>query len=258
VKVESGFVSRNRWLLGGLTCLLGACLLAAGAIPGKPPKDTGFGVFTADGSFATLAGFTVLAIALERFCEAVLAPWWAKTGASDVKTQAKTAGGKVDASAKPMLLGASDLKKIAVHGRALAAALGAEALTGDLAEDAKKKEEEKEAATKAADEADSAWVKVTRDRPTIVLPAAAIATVACAHLHLFLLHGISKTGAGVVGVPTTELAYVIDALITGLALAGGAKPFHDVVESIAAKKDAAVATAASSSAASGPAAGARP
>ena len=48
---------------------------------------------------------------------------------------------------------------------------------------------------------------------------------------------------------------MIDALITGLALAGGAKPFHDVVESIAAKKYAAVATAASASAASAPAAG---
>jgi hypothetical protein len=145
----------------------------------------------------------------------------------------------VEASAKPRLLGASDLKNVAVLGRALSVAPASEG------EDTVAEEAKKTAATEAANEADSAWVKVTRDRPTIVLPAAAIATFACAHLHLFLLHGISKPGTG---VPTTELAYVVDALITGLALAGGAKPFHDLVESLAAKKDAAVATAASSTA----------
>lgn len=234
-KHVGAFLKHNLWLLGGLACLLVACVLAAAAVPGKP--DNKFVVFTADGSFATLAGFTVLAIALERLCEAVLAPWWAKTLALDVKTPAVKVGGKVKASAEPVLLGASDLKKVAVLARAVSAA---PAPAGDA--NATEEEAKKEAATEAADAADSAWVKVTRDRPTIVLPAAAIATVACAHLHLFLLHGISKAGG--TGVPTTELAYVTDALITGLALAGGAKPFHDLVESIAAKKDAAVATAA--------------
>jgi hypothetical protein len=35
-------------------------------------------------------------------------------------------------------------------------------------------------------------------------------------------------------LPSSRLAFAVDALLAGLALAGGAKPFHDLAESIAA------------------------
>src|SRR3954471_21672866 len=51
--------------------------------------------FTADGSFATLAGFSILAVALERISEAVLAPWWGKVARPGATAAGAPAGTRV-------------------------------------------------------------------------------------------------------------------------------------------------------------------
>jgi hypothetical protein len=86
---------------------------------------------------------------------------------------------------------------------------------------------------KTTETVQSAWEKAVAARPTLILPAAAIATVLCAYMHLFLFHSIAAPSKS--GLPDTKLAFAVDALLTGLALAGGAKPFHDLTETIAAK-----------------------
>lgn len=196
--------------------------------------------FQADGSFATLAGFAVLALALERLCEAVLAPWWGTASTKPLKKAVRAANGAGGTLAPAHMavlesqrrLGASDATVIR------AAAAKAAAQPG-LGEAAKKKADETEEA------ANSAWVEATRERPTLLLPAAAIATVLCAYLHLFLLHGVASGG-----VPSSKLAYTADAVVSGLALAGGAKPFHDLAGSIAASSTAKKAEAAEAKASS--------
>jgi hypothetical protein len=43
-------------------------------------------------------------------------------------------------------------------------------------------------------------------------------------MHLFLLHSLAKSG-----VAHSHFAFVVDGLITGFAIAGGAQPFHDLI-----------------------------
>jgi amino acid transporter len=224
----------RKWLLGGLA------LLVAGAVWALLAVHKEESAFQADGSFATLAGFGVLALALERLCEAVLAPWWGTASTKTLKEAAKAAQGTNAALAPAHMallksqrrLGASDATVI----RTAAAAAVAKAGSDDPS---------KEEAKKTEEAANSAWVEATRERPTLLLPAAAIATVLCAYLHLFLLHGVASGG-----VPSSALAYAADAVVSGLAVAGGAKPFHDLAESIAASSTAKKAGAAEAKASS--------
>lgn len=223
----------NSWLLGGLVCLV------VGGIWAFAEVHTGESVFKADGSFSTLAGFTVLALALERFCEAVLAPWWGTASASPVQAAAKNAEGTSAALDSPATRLVSTRQRLGTtQALALRTAAQKAKTSAAGADDATKSK-----AQATSDAADSAWVQTTQNRPTILLPAAAIATVLCAYLHLFLLHGIAS--AVNPGIPNSRIAFAVDAVISGLALAGGAKPFHDLTESIASSSAAKKAAAGS-------------
>ncbi|MEA2381305.1 MAG: hypothetical protein QOH72_1276 [Solirubrobacteraceae bacterium] len=222
--------SATVWLAAGLVTLV-AGFGAALWIGGK-----GSSVFKADGSFAALAGFTVLALALERLSEAVLAPWWGTVRAKKLK-QSLPGGGDPHAAVPPAVrrpattkirLGVTDLTRMLAASRAGAtdAPPAAGAPVGDAAQPTAAEKEQTEEAVQ------SAWEKAVAARPTLLLPAAAIATTLCAAMHLFLFHSIAAKDSG---LPTGRLAFATDALLTGLALAGGAKPFHDLTESIAAK-----------------------
>jgi hypothetical protein len=100
-----------------------------------------------------------------------------------------------------------------------------------------------DASKATADAADSAWLEARRARPTLVLPTAAIATLLSAYLHLFLLHGMALSVHD--GLPASRLSFALDALLTGLALAAGAKLFHDLAESTTASSAAKKAAATS-------------
>lgn len=212
---------QNGWLLGGVIVLV-MCAVGTFFVVHR-----GEAVFKADGSFATLAGFAVLALALERFCEAVLAPWWGTASAKNVKAAANNAQKTGAAALPPHTKNLLDVRRrLGITDASVVRAAAAKASERASAAGVGAKE-----AKDTNDAADSAWVKATQARPTIMLPAAGLATVVCACLHLFLLHSVAGTKHG---IPTTKLAFAVDALITGLALAGGAKPFHDLVEGIAA------------------------
>jgi hypothetical protein len=241
--------SATFWLVLGLIVLLGGFIWASRVV------KAGDDVFKADGTFAALAGFTVLALSLERFSEAVLAPWWGKVKAQTVEDALPKKDGKLDPVVpatvarsldRKTLLGTNDVATLLATSQAAATAATANMLATDdsnvVAKEAAKATEAK--ATETAEAVQSAWEKAVAARPTLILPAAAIATVLCAYMNLFLFHSIAAAESG---LPTTRLAFAIDALLTGLALAGGAKPFHDLIESIAAKstsnKQEAAATA---------------
>src|SRR3954451_22353303 len=129
--------------------------------------------FAADGSFATLAGFTILAVALERISEVVLAPWWGKVAPG--------------APSAPRV-GVTEAALLRARAKAHAARVTLSSATTD---------DQKKAATEASKAADSVWVQAIRARPTLVLPAAALAALLCSALHLYLLHGVAKTVNGV-------------------------------------------------------------
>jgi hypothetical protein len=213
----------NKWLYAGLS-VLAACAVASFIVVSKNSKT-----FAADNSFSTLAGFVVLALVLERFCEAVLAPWWGTAPAAEVKAAAETAQGTAASLPPPVKtlldkksrLGVADARALVAQTAKVKSTVGGPS-EGEEPEATK-------AAAATADAADSAWVQATISRPTILLPAAGLASMACAGLHLFLVHGIAKVGSG---LPNSKLAFAADAVITGLALAGGAKPFHDLIQSI--------------------------
>ncbi len=217
----------NKWLYAGLSALA-ACAVASFIVVSKNSTT-----FAADNSFSTLAGFVVLALVLERFCEAVLAPWWGTAPASEVKAAAESAQGtaaSLPSSVKTLLdkksrLGVADAQALVAQAAKVKSTVG-EPSEGEKPEETKAATE---AAAATADAADSAWVQATISRPTILLPAAGLASLACAELHLFLVHGIANAGSG---LPISKLAFAADAVITGLALAGGAKPFHDLIQSI--------------------------
>lgn len=235
------------WALRGAFCLVVAIVIMF-AVPAH-----GAAQYKSASGFTSLAGFAFMAAALERIGEFALAPWW---GLVSTKAVAKalssaralhSAQARLVAAATPAgvpVAGAqpqppSVPAKVGVTGAATlrlsahtthAAALRAETTpVGGLSDDdAKELQSAAQAATNAAktasDAADDLWVKATKQRPTILLPMAAFAAVVCYCLHLFLLHGLAHNG-----VSKTHLAYVIDGLITGFAIAGGAQPFHDLV-----------------------------
>jgi hypothetical protein len=217
--------------------------------------------------FTSLAGFAFMAAALERIGEFALAPWWGKVSTKRVTkalstaralhvAQARLAGSPPPVAApagappvQPSVIPA----KVGVTGAAIlrasahrthTAAINAEAAapSRDLADDqVKELASASHAATSAAktasEAADDLWVQATKQRPTILLPMAAAAAVICYCLHLFLLHSLARNG-----VSNTHLAYIIDALITGFAVAGGAQPFHDLVTGLTASTAAKKAT----------------
>ena len=220
--------STNKWLYAGLLVL---AVCAIGSFFAVSKNST---TFAADNSFATLAGFVVLALVLERFCEAVLAPWWGTASATPVQEAANQAMGtaaQLPDHVKSLLdskkrLGVADARALVTQAAKVKTAVADPSKQPMTDSDAKAATAK---AAKTTDDAESAWVQATISRPTILLPAAGLAAIACAGLHLFLLHGIAKSGSG---LPNSKLAFAADAVITGLALAGGAKPFHDLIESI--------------------------
>jgi hypothetical protein len=221
--------------------------------------------------FTSLAGFAFMAAALERIGEFALAPWWGLVSTKKVAKALSTARALHSAQARLVAAGTASgvppgtpqvqspaiPAKVGVSGAATlrlsaqsthAAAARAEtaAIRGLPDDEAKELHSAAQAAASAAktasDAADDLWVQATKQRPTILLPMAALAAVVCYCLHLFLLHSLAKNG-----VSKTHLAFVIDGLITGFAIAGGAQPFHDLVgnltSSSTAKKAAAGAAA---------------
>lgn len=193
--------------------------MLAGALSAIPAaslaKSHSSGIFVATDGFASLAGFTFLAAALERIAQFVLAPWWGKVSTQEVSKNVQD----VDLTAlkRP---GAADLpRRVGVADAArLSAKLHTAASATDSSSDTKK----------AALDADSVYVAATKLRPTIMLPMAAGATVICSFLHLYLLHSLAKSGFS-----TKEWSYIADGVLTGFAIAGGAQPFHNLVTSLA-------------------------
>jgi hypothetical protein len=198
------------------------------------------------GGFTTLAGFTFLAAALERIAEFALAPWWGLVptkkvaaalgtaralGASRAGPAASAADHHPPIPARVGVSGAATLRVSArrAHTNALQAELRVPAgLTADETQEARSAAREAtSAAKKAGDAADDVYVQATKQRPTIMLPMAAAAALVCYCLHLFLLHSLAKSG-----VSRTHLAFVVDGLLTGFAIAGGAQPFHDLIGSL--------------------------
>jgi hypothetical protein len=207
----------NRWLALGGALVVAAGLLvywrpalgAAGATrPGGP------GVFAAADGFASLAGFTFIAAALERVAEFLLAPWWAK-----INTKGVTTAG--DRPTRVGVSGAAALRTVARSAHAQVATAG----PVDSPAETKAKD--------AVDAADDVYVQATRARPTIMLPMAAMAALLCSYMHLFLLHSLARSG-----LPDTRLAFTADGLLTGFAIAGGAQPFHDLVSNLTASATA--------------------
>lgn len=215
-------IGRNRWLLGGLVCLIAAAVWAYAQA--HPPSRA----FDADGSFATLAALLVLAPALS------------------------TANVLLDKRSRLAITDATMLRT-AAHRAAVEPATTRRqenTLADRVSPDPAGPVQTAAASRATADAADAAWLEVRRTRPTLVLPAAAIATVLCAYLHLFLLHGVAVSVRD--GIPASRLSFAVDALLTGLALAAGAKHFHDLADSTAASSAAKKAAATSRRLSRGP------
>ncbi len=184
-------------------------------------------IFVATDGFASLAGFTFLAAALERLAQFLLAPWWATVSTGPLQDAGQSAAGTADSSSAgggapttPARVGVTGAVRLSSQARAVA--------------DAAPADPTKQA---AAATADSVYVTATKVRPTIMLPMAAGAIVVCSFLHLYLLHSLAKSG-----LSKSEWSYVLDAVLTGFALAGGAQPFHDLVTSLASSASKSSAT----------------
>jgi hypothetical protein len=205
----------SAWAVWGWISVVAAAVLIEALLANNLTSGPA-GSFKPANGIATLAGFSLLAAGLERLAEFALAPWWGK-----VKTAAAT-----EPLDQRSALVTGTPKWVGVSG---AAAMQARALA-TAPRSARK-------ARAGQQSADSVYVAATKQRPTIMLPMAAGAAVICAFLHLYLLHSLAKSG-----IPTTRLAYVGDALLTGFILAGGAQPFHDLVTSLTSSSAAKQAT----------------
>jgi hypothetical protein len=249
--------SNNPWSFwGAMTVLVAAVLMfiipAAGSAQYR----------SADG-FTTLAGFTFLAAALERVAEFALAPWWGVVGTKRVAAALGTAhalgASRSELMGSPAvhppvvppkvgMSGAAALKLttlVAHAGAAKAEQQVPQGLTTEQTEEVRSGARAATTAAKQANEAaDDVYVRATKQRPTIMLPMAAAAGLICYCLHLFLLHSLARSG-----VSSTHLAFVVDGLLTGFAIAGGAQPFHDLIGSLTTSTTAKKATAASGPAA---------
>jgi hypothetical protein len=264
----------SSWAFRGAVIVLIAVLLML-IIPARGATQ-----YKSAAGFTSLAGFTFLAAALERIAEFVLAPWWGlvptKTVAAALGTanalsashasRAATAGSAsvhtAPVPAKVGVSGAAVLRASARSARSSAQQALERAPRGQTSDEAKeivsgaheastaatrasgastaarRASEASTAATHASEAADDLYVQATKQRPTIILPMAAAAGLLCYCLHLFLLHSLARSG-----VSRTHLAYVVDGLVTGFAIAGGAQPFHDLLSGLttsAAAKKAAV------------------
>jgi hypothetical protein len=169
---------------------------------------------------SSFAGFTFLAAALERIAEIALAPWWGMVDAKDAKAEAKNANATGAVVSDPA-------KKVGITGAAALQATTRAAKARAATTPAATQGAANGATGSSSPEADSAYVKATKQRPTIMLPMAAVAAIVCSYLHLYLLHSIATSG-----LPNTRLAFVTDGLLTGFAIAGGAQPFHDLIGSL--------------------------
>jgi hypothetical protein len=193
-----------------------------------------------------------MAAALERIGEFALAPWWGLVSTKPVAKALNTAralhaaqlrrigpevapGGAPAGTPAPPAIparvgvsGAAVLRSSAhmTHTAALQAERTAPRGLGpdESQEFASAAHAATNAAKTASEEADTLWVKATKQRPTILLPMAALASVVCYCMHLFLLHSLAKSG-----VAHSHFSFVVDGLITGFAIAGGAQPFHDLI-----------------------------
>ena len=206
-----------KWLIGGAACLViaaGVIIIPAHTVAAHNGSD----IFKAADGFASLAGFTFLAAALERIAEFTLAPWWGKVGTERVTTAI---------SNSRVLSTRITTAPASSEGVSGAARLRAKVRDAQPDPDGPASDAAKAAAKQAADAADSVYVQATKQRPTIMLPMAAGAAIACSFMHLYLLHSLAKSG-----LPNTTLAFVADGLLTGIALSGGAQPFHDLVGSL--------------------------
>jgi hypothetical protein len=213
---SAGGPPRAYWLPAGLVVLAVASVWALVVVNARGA------VFGVDGAFALLAVLAGASLALERLSEAVLAPWWGKMPSR--RLARAMAPGAGDRELLP-----SGVQRVLTRRRRL----GVTDVTGMRAAlrpvTRKRRTDDRNAATTARARAtlESAWLQVRADRATLPLPAAAIATVICAYLHLYLLHGLGAAVGS--GLPTTRLAFAVDALLTGLAMAAVAKAFHDLV-----------------------------
>jgi hypothetical protein len=254
------------WAAKTSWALRGGAVVAVAAILMLVIPAHGSAQYKSAGGFVTLAGFTFLAAALERIAEFALAPWWGLVATKKVAAALDTAhalepqragaarglrGSSSGGAARDAEPSATIPSKVGVSGalalrasarsahvelatteRSLPAALDAdeEAISGA--------HEATTAAKAASDEADSVYAQAVKQRPTIMLPMAALAGLVCYCLHLFLLHSLAHSG-----VSDTHLAFVVDGVLTGFAIAGGAQPFHDLISGLtsssAAKKAAA-------------------
>lgn len=220
------------------------CLAATPTCP-KGATMTGTGTFQLADGFASLAGFTFLAAALERLAEFALAPWWGKVKVADAKVgvagaaalQAGAAKVHARAQAHESQAVAAAVASPSLADPAVAAAVPAGDGTPAADVEAAKANTKQAADTKA--NADSVYVTATKDRPTIMLPMAAAAALICSGLHLYLLHSLAKAG-----LPNTRLAFLLDALLTGFAIAGGSQPFHDLLTNLTASASATTSASA--------------
>jgi len=214
------------WLLfGALWVVVGAAAIWLWPANDSVHEAAGKASFMSAQGVSTLAGFTFLAAALERFAEFALAPWWGKV--STTKSGRDAAGGRAP---RVGVSGAAALQVRRAAGRQAAAAGGAA--------------HDPDHGTGAVDP-DDLYEQTTRTRPTIMLPIAAIAAVLCSSLHLYLLHSLARSG-----VPDTRTGFLLDGLLTGFAIAGGSQPFHDLVGNLTASAAAKQGAAKASSTAS--------
>lgn len=192
--------------------------------------------------FFTLAGFALIAAALERVGEFFL-PWWGRAEVADVRAVAEAttpapapapvlalANLESQINALPGSIGQGQAARLVGMSRATVSYVNE---TEGVTEETTKKAQD------LAEKATMVQEKVRQARPTVLAPIAGLGMLVAAYFELYLIHAIGTEES----INQSALSYALDAILTGFLLAGGAKPFHDLVDRISVKREAEAASA---------------